>query len=72
MAQEQGILKGQEQFDQIAAFIRQSSQKGRALHEVEADLWKRLLNVGQVMLEAFVAGVGTGNLGPTLEQEGRP
>lgn len=71
LAQEQGILKGQEQFDQIAAFIRQSSQKGRALHEVEADLWKRLLNVGQVMLEAFVAGVGTGNLGPTLEQEGR-
>jgi hypothetical protein len=71
LAQEQGILKGQGQFDQIAAFIRQSSQKGRAIHEVEADLWKRLLNVGHVMLEAFVAGVGTGNLGPTLEQEGR-
>jgi hypothetical protein len=72
LAQEQGILKGQGHFDQIAAFIRQSSQKGRAIHEVEADLWKRLLNVGHVMLEAFVAGVGTGNLGPTLEQEGRP
>lgn len=71
LAQEQAILKGEKQFEQIVAFVRQASGDGRAIDQVERGLWERLRSVGLCMLEAFVQGQGTGNMGPTLEYEGR-
>lgn len=71
ITQEQLILKAQQQFDQIEAFVRQASTEGRPLHEVESDLWGRMLDLGRLMLEGYVAGYGQGDLGPTLEHEGR-
>jgi hypothetical protein len=71
LAQEQAILKGETQFEQIVAFVRQSSRDGRAIHEVERSLWQQLLSVGHAMLDGFVKGQGTGDLGPALEHEGR-
>jgi len=71
LAQEQAILKGQTQFEQIAAFVREASRDGRPIHQVELGLWERLLSLGHIMLEGFLAGVGSGDLGPTLEHEGR-
>jgi ABC-type branched-subunit amino acid transport system substrate-binding protein len=35
LAQEQAILKGQIQFEQIATFVRQASADGQPIHEVE-------------------------------------
>src|SRR6266571_4141315 len=71
MAQEQAILKGQKQFEQMVAFVRQSSGQGLAIHQVERGLWERLLSLGQVLLESYVQAQGSGDLGPTLEQQGR-
>lgn len=71
LAQEQAILKGHEQFEQIAAFVRQSSREGLPIHQVELGLWKRLLGLGHAMLDAYVTGQGTGDCGPALEYEGR-
>jgi len=71
LAQERAILKGETQFEQIVAFVRQSSRDGRALHEVERSLWRQLLSVGHAMLDGYVKGQGGGDLGPTLEHEGR-
>lgn len=71
LAQEQAILKAQSQFEQIAAFVRQSSREPRAAHEAERELWQRLLRLGLTMLDACVKGQGTGDLGPTIEHEGR-
>ena len=71
LAQEEAFLKGQTRFDQIVAFVRQASAEGRAIHGVERDLWKQLRGVGLAMLDAHVKGQGTGDLGPTLEHEGR-
>src|SRR5580698_2075651 len=71
LSQEQSILKGQTQFEQIAAFVRQSSREGGPIHEVERGLWERLLNLGLAMLDGYVKGVGTGDLGTMLEYEGR-
>jgi len=71
LAQEQAILKGKTQFEQISAFVRQASGDGRPIHQVELQLWEKLLSLGHAMLEGFVAGVGSGDLGPTLEQQGR-
>jgi hypothetical protein len=71
LAQEQAILKGEKEFEQIIAFIRQAGRDGRTIDQVERGLWERLRSVGLCMLEGFVQGQGTGDLGPTLEYEGR-
>lgn len=71
LAQERAILKGQDQFEQIAAFVRDASRDARPIHEVERGLWTRLLSLGHAMLDAYVKGCGTGDVGPDLEHEGR-
>jgi len=71
LTQEQAILKGQTQFEQIALFVRQASWEGRSIHEVERGLWEQLLRLGHTLLNQYVTEQGTGDLGPTLEHEGR-
>ena len=71
LAQEQAILKGEKQFEQIVAFVRQACRDGRTIDQVERGLWERLRSVGLSMLEGFVQGHGGGDLGPILEYEGR-
>jgi hypothetical protein len=71
MTQEQLILKAQDQFEQVKAFVHQACTEGRRLDQVESDLWGRMLDVGRLMLEGYVAGYRQGDLGPTMEYEGR-
>jgi hypothetical protein len=71
MTQEQVILKAQDQFEQVQHFIRQASSEGRRIDQVESDLWGRMLEIGLRLLEGYVAGYEQGDLGPTLEHEGR-
>ena len=71
MAQEQAILKAQEQFAQIQDFLRQAGDAGRRIDQVELDLWGRMLQLGRQLLEGYVAGYRQGDLGPTLAQDGR-
>jgi len=70
MTQEQLILKAQDQFEQVQAFIRQACSEGRRIDEVESDLWGRMLQLGRGLLKSYVAGYRQGDLGPTLEHEG--
>jgi len=71
MTQEQAILKTQDQFGHVVDFIRQVSSEGRRIDPVESDLWGRMLEINLWLLNAFVAGHRQGDLGPTLEFEGR-
>lgn len=71
MAQEQAILKGRKQFDEMAAFVRRATKDRRPIDEVEHGLWAWLLAVGRSLLEGYVAGHGPGDLGATLVYEGR-
>jgi len=71
MTQEQLILKAQDQFEQVQVFIRRACSEGRRIDEVESDLWGRMLQLGQGLLKSYVAGYRQGDLGPTLEHEGR-
>jgi len=71
MTQEQAILKGQEQFEEMASFVRRASKDGRPIDEVERNLWDSLLGLGRSLLEGYVAGHGTGDVGETLRYEGR-
>ena len=71
MAQEQAILKGQGQFEEMASFVRRASKDGRPIDEVERSLWDSLLALGRSLLEGYVAGHGTGDVGEMLRYEGR-
>ena len=71
MTQEQLILKAQEQFEQVKAFLRQACSAGKRIDQVESDLWGQMLQTGRLLLEGYVAGHHQGDLGPTLEHEGR-
>ena len=65
MTQEQLILKAQDQFEQVKAFVHQACTEGRRIDEVESDLWGRMLHVGRLMLQGYVAGYHQGQVWST-------
>ena len=67
MTEEQTILKGQMQFDQMVEYVRQAARDGRGIDEVERSLWTSLLALGHTLLEGYVRAQGTGDMGATLE-----
>ena len=71
MSQEAALLKAKEEFQKIEESIRQATVQGKRIDVVEENLWDHMLSLGRLMLTSFVAGQGTGDLGPTLEYEGR-
>jgi hypothetical protein len=71
LAKELAILKGEKELIEMSAFIRRAVREGMPIHQVERGLWPMLLAAGRSMLEGFVDALGTGDLGPTLEHEGR-
>ena len=71
MAQENALLKAKEEFQKIEETIRHATIQGKRIDVVEEDLWDQMLSLGRLMMRSFVAGQGTGDLGPTLEYEGR-
>ena len=49
-----------EQFEQLEEYVLEAATDGRELHEVEAELYQRLLSLGQVLLTQYVTACGTG------------
>jgi hypothetical protein len=71
MTQENALLKAKEEFQKIEETIRQVTIQGQRIDVVEETLWDHMLNLGRLLLTSFVAGQGTGDLGPTLKHDGR-
>lgn len=71
MAEEQSLLKAKSEFDQMVAAIRKAATEGQRIDLVERDLWHRMLAISRLMLQGFVDLQGPGDLGTTLEYEGR-
>jgi hypothetical protein len=71
MAQERMLLKGQVQLDEMAGFVREAAREGRPIDQVERSLWESLLALGHTLLAGYIEGVGPGDVGETLSQEGR-
>ena len=69
IAQSPDTLKRQMQelVGQLDGFVRQAVHDGRAIHEVERGIWRRILALGHTALGQFFDLQGTGDLGPTLE-----
>jgi hypothetical protein len=59
------IEEARAEFNEILDFIVRTAL-GRQIHEVEDDLYRRLLRLGRILLELFVLATGTGKSGETL------
>jgi hypothetical protein len=51
----------------LLAFVRQAAQDGLPAHQVEQDLWNRLLALGRRAFGLFLDLQGSGDLGPTVD-----
>jgi hypothetical protein len=69
MTHEPDVLKGEtleQQFQALQQSVRAAAAEGRPLHEVERDLWRRLLRLGHAALDQFLQLQGDGDLGETV------
>jgi hypothetical protein len=74
MAHEKEVLKSEnltELLNELQAFLHDSAQRGRALHEVERTVWQEVLRIGRHCLGQFLALQGTGDLGETVVIDGQ-
>ena len=73
LAQEQRILKGhvEAQVQQMLSSVEQAIKEGRTIGAMERYLWRGVLALGRRLMEGFVAGQGTGDVGPTFEYQGQ-
>lgn len=67
IAREQEFLKAHGQFERLVEKIRQASESGRRIDEVERSLFVELLLLGLTLLKAFIADAGDGDVGESLE-----
>lgn len=68
MAQEQAMLKGQEQLQAFWALVERAGEEGWRVDQVERELFAGLLKLGHTLLGAFVARAGDGDEGKRVEQ----
>jgi hypothetical protein len=53
--------------DALLDFVHQAAEQGRPAHEVERELWTRVLALGRQALGLFFSLQGSGNLGDSLQ-----
>jgi len=58
MSQEKHFIKARNEFDALLGWIGQADEEGLRIDQVERGLFSRLLSIGFVLLEAFVAKFG--------------
>ncbi|MFH1924688.1 MAG: ISKra4 family transposase [Planctomycetota bacterium] len=56
-----------EMADDLATFVRQAAVEGTAAHEVERDVWQRVLAMGRQATGYFLQMQGEGDVGETVE-----
>jgi len=66
MTQEQAFLKAQTDLQTLVAFVRQAAEEEQRIDQVERHLLARLLRLGLVLLEGFVAEHGDGDQGEAV------
>lgn len=60
------ILEAKEEFNGILEFVLTEAM-GSEIHEVEREMFRRLLRLGRSLLEVFLCSAGTGKEGPVIE-----
>jgi hypothetical protein len=60
------ILEAREQFKGILEFVL-TDARGSEIHQVEREIFRRLLQLGKSLLEVFLRSTGTGRAGSVIE-----
>jgi len=71
MTKEEAIVKAHMQVEEIVLALDRAAREGQTIDCVEEELWRVMLKLGRVLLTSFVAGEGPGDMGNTIEFEGR-
>lgn len=71
MSQEQALFKAKNEFELIEATVRQAAVDGQRIDLFERDLWDQMLGLGRKFMQSFIELQDTGDLGETLDYEGR-
>ncbi len=71
MTCEEHFIKAQKEFKALCDWIGQADREPLRIDQVERTLFARLLAIGLLLLQAFVAKFGQGDVGETVEKEGR-
>jgi hypothetical protein len=58
--------KLQHKLNQLQELVRTSASKGRAIHELERDVWQHVLQMGREALGLFLRMQGDGDMGETV------
>jgi hypothetical protein len=69
MTHEKDVLKAENLESVLADLqncVRTAAEKGWAMHEIERELWRRLLQLGRAAVSQVLTLVGTGDVGETL------
>jgi hypothetical protein len=69
MTHEKNVLKSENLetvFADLQSCVRMAAENGWAMHEIEREVWRRLLQLGRAALSQVFALVGTGDVGETL------
>jgi hypothetical protein len=69
MTHEKDVLKAENLesvFADLQNCVRTAAADGWAMHEIEREVWRRLLRMGRAALGQFLALVGTGDVGEVL------
>jgi hypothetical protein len=69
MTHEKDVLKTENLetvFADLQTCVRTAAQEGWAMHEIEREVWRRLLLLGRSSLSQFLMLVGTGDVGETF------
>ena len=62
---EENILEAKAEFNKVIDFVT-GEALGREIDVVEGELFRMLLRLGRQLLQLFLSGVGTGNVGQTV------
>jgi hypothetical protein len=71
MTRAEALHKVEQQFRKLKEVVEQALDVGSRIDEVERELFGQLLAMGHSMLSVFVAESGDGDVGKTVEKEGR-
>jgi hypothetical protein len=71
MTQNQEFHKTDMVYAEVKLFVDQACADGLRADQTERGILMRLLEIGREMLEVAITRCGDGNLGPSLEEEGR-
>ena len=71
MSKEEAIVKARVQFDETIQALDGAGLEGETIDRVEEDLWGRMLELGRMFMRSFVAGQSPGDMGETIDFEGR-